>query len=711
MVCKLTKNYLFWLIKYPCYSYKHLIKRKAALVDVSRSDFEEYTRTSTKIDTTRWHTFWALVCLIFAIKNLSVPYLIAHNLDFKSPYANGSNAWLISDNVYQVVCLQTNCTQFLLPGTGNTLDLRQFPVIPVCYPNYNKLFLPTTFLGPFSMILHAMFGFSVLVFGVVLPLSQLRSPLKCDPLMFVIAPELTKEFIILRAKEIYNDLKISWVNFVDVNKEKLLFRKLALTGSRTEQRMSIQLEIKSFRNAHRHRLSNYSASVSGGLLAINYNDSDGYSYKTGYGNGHETSNFEDNDNGGGGGYADDDDDDDDDGYSKEDEDDADDCSTMQFLVHCLPFVRTMWWRSKAEALFVRILIIGILLLMVQGATTSFDVFERLVLRMREVEAMRESVAQTGCKEWFPAEHNESARVFVDLFGLQISWNPFAIIDHLLLSMLLIIGPCVVANAYLIYSELTCWRLELDNELQILNEITRLRCVGDERRRSSTDDERQLIGGLSIDPTASSSDLKQQKGLVSEQQLANDSCKYNSTHIYGKIRHQFFKNNVLGRLAFKTAPFQRTDAIADGTKHKGTCLNSKIGIQQLVIGFMTDEEVSLDTYIKLMEKTYISFRLFMEHVEHCSRTSPPLTFVSHMLYYGTIVVSVWHSRLLQQFNYEHMVIIAISCLSSLTMITLMSDFHAKVSVPCCAQGARQNDFRRSTNFCERRLCRPPKPITT
>lgn len=632
-VCKQTKNYLFWLIKYPCYSYEQLIKRKEIIGDVSEEDFKEYTRTSTKVDTRRRHTIWALICLIFAIKNISVPYLTVLKLDFKSPYANGSNAWHIVDNIYQVVCIQTNCTQFIIHGTGQTQDLRHFPVLPVCYPNYNKLFLPTTYLGPFSMILHAMFGFSVFVFGVVLPLSQIRSPLTCDPLMFVIAPEFTKEIMILRAKEIYYDLKSSWINFLSVSQHKDIVRRLPSAMPKHLQRLSTQPEITTFYELGRREQSLASASAAErGLVRGGLN----YDYEVDVSSSH-------------GALA-----------TKDDNDEADDCAMMQFLVHCLPFVRTMWWRSKAEVLFVRILIIGMLFLIIQTTATATDVLERIFVRSEELKMMRQSEIEADCKEWYSIEPEE--RIYLQMDRFQIDLHVYAFADNVFLFALFMIGPCVVANAYLIYSELTCWRLELENELRILNEITRLRCIDNDCHKSARE---SLVGGVV-------------KNRTEQLENAGETCKYNSSHIYGKIRHEFFKNNVLGRLAFKTAPFQRTDLLPDGSEHKLTSLNSKIGIQQLVIGYMIEEKVSSDTYIKLMEKTYISFRLFMGHVEHCSKTSPPLTFVSHMLCYGTIVVSVWHSRLLQQFSYEHMVIVAISCLSSLTMITLMSDFHAKVS---------------------------------
>lgn len=88
---------------------------------------------------------------------------------------------------------------------------------------------------------------------------------------------------------------------------------------------------------------------------------------------------------------------------------------------------------------------------------------------------------------------------------------------------------------------------------------------------------------------------------------------------------------------------------------------------------------LARYIALMEKFYISFRLFYNYVKKCSGTTLPLAFISHIQSFGLIATILWHSHTVKKFTFEHLLLTAINCAFSMTVVVIMSNFHAKVSL--------------------------------
>lgn len=644
--CKQIQMYTFSIMRYPCYSYDRLMEQAAqdesynADRSLDANEFNHYIDSSTR---DRWATRRKvlIVCSsLYVIKNFYIPWQIIATLDFSDTSTNGTNIHPIKENLYQFLCLQTNCTQFILPRTGFTLDPRLFPVIPTCHPLINLLYPPTTYLGPIAMILHAVAGWYAFILGVILPLNQTYRLFRNDALMFLLAPRLTRKFMMSRVKEIYNDYIKSLKSFVNINREKQHFR--LLTGDSPLPRhqakavgkkysSQIRIELQSLRSKQCSDMSNH--------------ETDGY-----WNSATVKREIED---------------------SRRQHEDR----WKKLVNECLPIARSYWWQSRAKALLVRAFLLSLTLVTIQTSTICIHVYQRVASKSIEIIAMRDEIVRSNCSAWVDIAPGK--RIYAPHSAFDVHWDIPTILDNIPFLFLLLTIPCLGANYYLVDRELTCWRLELQNQMQILSGIIRFQIFSSCREQEANNKTIRKPSTMTLGPTthdrcglpSGSAPLARPLGNIVDQ-----DCTYE----IDKFRRAFFENNELRLFTFWSNPFERRDLRADGKKHDRTKLNGLIGIQQLAVEIMSEIELTSDGYLNLMEKMYISFRVFMEYVKNCSDTTPPLTILSLILNGGLIVISVVHSHLLGQFNYEHLLAVVISCTWAIVMIALMSNFHAKVS---------------------------------
>lgn len=324
---------------------------------------------------------------------------------------------------------------------------------------------------------------------------------------------------------------------------------------------------------------------------------------------------------------------------------------------------------RAQNVIVRMLAVFTSFITFEMTLIVSDIVVRTLRKRKEFEFLTDEMVRSGCRNWLMDGPN-LIRV-IEPQDANVDWKLISISDNLLLIFLLMTVPCLTSIYYLMDCELTCWRLELQNQIDLISEITRIQLIASRLKQKElasnsgpqpydTKGRRQTLYGF--DPIGENRD----NSVISEH------FEYTM-----RFREIFLEHNKLGLLVFKSIPCRRYDGDV-AKQHHRTVLNGQIGLQQVVIDMMSEVELTSNGYLILMEKMYISFRLFMEHVRHCSDTTPPLTFVTHFLSYGLVIITVWHSNLIQKFNYEHLLIVISSCSWSIILIALMSKFHASVS---------------------------------
>lgn len=297
-------------------------------------------------------------------------------------------------------------------------------------------------------------------------------------------------------------------------------------------------------------------------------------------------------------------------------------SIQEQLTHdYLPKVRTMWWHAEAQDVFVKVLIKIVIACFVENALFVLDFWRRYLSKLKDAEYYRQEMHDTGCRAWFTT--TTGAR---DVLSIEEVWTMqvdfLAFVDNLFLFLIMLVSCCLGALFYLIKYELNYWRSDIDTNLKLLIEITRWHS----------------------------------RGAVSS---CNQMDTYRTCH-----KHLDDMDHP-----------HRSSVQVNNLEHDRRI---KIDTKPSAISHMSNSEPTSQKYFELMAKLYVSFRLFMKHVERCSDTSPLLSFITLLLAYGITLMSVLHGRYLRQFSFEHMSITFISIAYAASFLTFMSSFHAKVS---------------------------------
>lgn len=439
-ICKLTTKIIFWLIQFPRYPYDKTVKRISnADREIPIEDVKELQSISSRNVSERRQIVIILLGLIYAIKNLCVPWIMARRIDFKDLDLDSANQHLIDEGTIQVFCVQTNCTMFVFPDTGQTLDIRHFPLIPICYPALNSICPPTTFIGPYAMFIHSTIACASFIWLVIKPLKQWYSPAECDTVLFLVAPKLAINLMLSCTTEIYKDYKNSFRNYLkkieefQKNHQPLSGASITISEqnavnyllgvhTRLLQRDQVHLLIDGMR---RGSVENTSAATneSGGII-------------------------------------------------------------NQFARGCLPRVRTMKWHSAAQSKFVQVLIIVLLSIVIQGTVVIYDVSKRIMMSSHEYRSIQRQMYQSGCRTWYSFAPGDIE--VLPPTAYTVPMDIYRFVDNCFLCIIVILATCFVALGDTINNELNCWLKEIHNELEILIEISRLQSIEQEDRDASLD---------------------------------------------------------------------------------------------------------------------------------------------------------------------------------------------------------------------------------
>lgn len=575
-ICKLIKRCLGLLIHFPYYHHDELVGRMSEISQVATEEFKEYEECSSKVKSAGRQIAIVLICSIYALKLFYQPWITVRTIDFKEKSLNSTNPW-IKDNTVAAFCMQTNCTQFFYPGTNYSMDIRHFPILPFCYPRLSRFYTPVIFLGPYSMLLHGVVGCCVLIWGVVMPLIHLHSPVECETMMFLVAPELTRNLMIMNAKRIYEDFLTSDKNYLKKVEEDEVKSQASLAGYwRSRKRYTVCF------------LSDiHTTSEQEGQLDRSSMNTPEEVYPS--------------------------------------------STQPEFVQDCLPGIRTSKWHPEAQRILIKGFLIVGLCIGIEVSLELVDLTRRLIIKSHEYELMQNEIYRSGCKNWYITASG-AKDVIPPHPTLSLRWNFLSWADNVVLVIVYGLAGCFVSVYYMINCELDYWLREIHYELEILIEISRSQVAEDSNRNRA-------------------------------------KCISNGVQLtYGrKTRHDQHRINIP---EWFDLPKNRSD------RKK---LIGKMSLQQLVSEKLSDTELTADAYLNLMIRLYISFRLFMDQVERCSKVIPLLSLGSYLATFVVVFVTVWHSRLVRQFGYEHILITASCCFWAGALAILMSDFHAKVSI--------------------------------
>lgn len=337
----------------------------------------------------------------------------------------------------------------------------------------------------------------------------------------------------------------------------------------------------------------------------------------------------------------------------------------QFVIDCLPSRISAWGHSLAQRLVVRNLLFTSVWVLSVAMLAYIDLVRRIYVATGEYSVYVEESSRTGCKNWYSIAQDSIEIVPLSLYRLRFTL--LSIFDNIFY-MVYACVPVILAALYLAaYWDLCCWRAELDSHLEILCEIISLKPVV-----------AILKDGLRLERSIPS-DKDERVPIFSsyEDNSTFDSVR-DSSRLMLVFRELFMRNTELKHFWLTTRPMRRLDLRYDGREHQTTDLNVKISKQQLAVNMLSQYHIELDELTELLEKVYLSFRLFTNYVDDASDATIPLAVILYMLTFGFVIIVVWHGHLIGSFTYEHMSMTVIVLLIAIIILTIMANFHAKVS---------------------------------
>lgn len=621
-ICRLVKRCLFVLARYPVFQAEY-IDRSINKPTTSREDLQSYNESSNRRG--RFRTILlVLVYVVYSIKNSIVPIrtllLFDHyNLESNIELVGGKTSpeqWLRSS------CLVTNCTR-LSKNRSLAEDLSKLPIFHLCTPYLDKIYSPITKLDALGLLLYATSTFSLLLLGSWVPVQQLLYPTSNETIMFITAPEATTRTMRVKARELLVELFVSNDNFCLNSTEK---RNNFSTKRRLIDRASV-----------RNRSNGYNpvTKTQNGPKRVTLDSDkplgipvDSWVCRV---SGKTNEQFE------------------------------------RIADDCLPTIRSNWWRHLTAQAFCQVLA----LTLATYATATVFVIALIQKKIYEKQDLLNEFAneirQQNCLILanFKRYNNDDLHGFImgdeiQLSQLDLSWTGLALFQTGVLNLLPLFTVAIMFTYYFILiCELICW----------INEI-RLYLIA------------SLVVAQYFDSKHNDKPIDSLQGHVKFSKL---KCKHiNETEFkwFMFIRKATYPNSKL--FSFSLHNSQTNDALRIhqfwSELQSGKCLGDNDNCVNWTIGQNSSQMSQYtETDIENLEKVYINFRLFVEHIRGCTPgLMRILIIICYLLDYGSTLIAVGLSRRVRDFKKEPMVVVTVTLIVSNFFIIMAANFHANVS---------------------------------
>lgn len=311
----------------------------------------------------------------------------------------------------------------------------------------------------------------------------------------------------------------------------------------------------------------------------------------------------------------------------------------EFAKDCLPAVRSSWWWTRVTKNFC----FSLMMLLNVASLIAFFIFAMILLYLNKKKTLLQNYAtmmnQTGCAIWkLPtttnATNDEMSKSFVDLNDIRLDWSVYSIIE----TFFIYLGPTFTLAAVLTYyyqasCELMCWLIELHNHAMLAIEFMRFQDL--------------------LSPTHE--DYPGKKLVMNE-----------------------IRRRLLERTRFKFMILVSDSLKRQHTKKTNSRLDVKIANQEYALDLIVNQRSSPDSHVEIVEKFYISLRLFIGLVGHYSRSLVVLFVLANILNYGLAMVAVYLGRRISTFRTEALCLVMFVMVNLTIGISVASNVHAQVS---------------------------------
>lgn len=175
----------------------------------SESEIKEYSSTSK---TNQSHQFVLILISYYALYSLKSAYYIHFTLNSIDHYNLESNIKPVTDgklsNFITYSCLISNCSQLTEDSNNFAKDLWTLPIFSLCNQYIRSYYTPLVNLGSVGLMTN-MFIVYFIFYGSFIPIKQLISPIGNETLMFILAPNITRNQLKEKLKEIKSMFEFS----------------------------------------------------------------------------------------------------------------------------------------------------------------------------------------------------------------------------------------------------------------------------------------------------------------------------------------------------------------------------------------------------------------------------------------------------------------------------------------------------------------------
>ena len=308
----------------------------------------------------------------------------------------------------------------------------------------------------------------------------------------------------------------------------------------------------------------------------------------------------------------------------------------EYFEDCLPAVRTEWWRLKAASIHYYL---QCLFLFLQVSVGGFIVvhLERYVdLVYQMILEFSQYMRSVGCTIWL---RDDPAKRPIDLDQVDIFWNSFSLPDVLIAVTLTVnlIGA-IFFSMYIIMCELITWRRELIRHIMLSIEFTRLMdCI---------------TLGSQAKITSFGAHTKYRMAHMRDQFISDTSYGlfYMITKNLGSHNHQVGLERVQTRQAYRR--WALTILAQEGPMHL------------------------VETQVIMVEKLYISLRLFMGIVDMYSPNVAVIILFVNFATYGMTAIAIFLNSKFKNHHSGYSYLISFLVISQFAIVGAVANFHAK-----------------------------------
>lgn len=649
--CKLIKRYLGINTGFPHYT-GHYLAAHIERAGVERAELEEYRGPHSKL-LRSVQLAMIISSLIYFSRLIVMPLILFKELDFTDPEAN--LRWHTSE-INQFACLLSNCSRARVAPRALAERLSSLPLFSICHPRLSFLPNVTQFLAIDGAIMATFASFSCLLSGLALPLILELMPAGNSFLMFMVAPRATRRLVEERARQLTESLEESFLNHYanhlrnetggdledgerDVTSLESGWSQLTANGEHASLAPSLSDPLARFvclpleaswRGPADPAFDSWSSpqlfnTPRSGLLSSR---SDEWRFQCEPPLSAEAAAASANNSP--------------DGPNRTSSKHA---LALEDAAHdCVSIMRSSWWHSMASSTFFWLCLMGLLNMLLLAFIFCLILFDVVRQQVESTEAFGRDSRSWNCSLWLGLPKERTIVRPIDFYPLDRLEMGLVLGDALLL-IIQSIWPFVCTNIFLLIFiltnvELLCWLYELELGLTLAVEFVR-----------------QLCGRAPPGPAA----RRRPESARPQVHFDMESIRYRFSHLV-RLRALLITHKRLGsRLA--------------GTHSR---LESELATEQFVAHNIRLNEMGPEAAVELLQKLYIGFRIFVEHVHECGPlVTAMLTFIN-LYNYTVVTIVVLLLRSVKNAVVLPLLILSIGWIIANSIVLIAANLQTKVS---------------------------------